>query len=108
MRPEAQERRLHSPSRPAPREQASAPDHADPRPERGCPPQAAAAIGRQGRAAVEERRRTPPLERQWSLRRSSAKWQARRRLGPLEYLLLALIVLGVAITIAMFIVEPSG
>jgi hypothetical protein len=28
--------------------------------------------------------------------------------GPVEYLLLALIALGVAITIAMFIVDPSG
>jgi hypothetical protein len=31
-----------------------------------------------------------------------------RRLGSLEYLLLALIVIGVAITIAMAIVDPSG
>jgi hypothetical protein len=34
--------------------------------------------------------------------------KARRRLGSLEYLLLALIAVGVAITIAMFIVDPSG
>lgn len=39
---------------------------------------------------------------------SSADRKAGRRLGSLEYLLLTLIVLGVAITIAMFIVDPSG
>jgi hypothetical protein len=32
--------------------------------------------------------------------------RARRRLGPMEYTLLALIILGVAITIAMAIVNP--
>jgi hypothetical protein len=32
----------------------------------------------------------------------------RHRLGLLEYLLLTLIALGVAITIAMFILDPSG
>ncbi len=32
----------------------------------------------------------------------------RRRLGPLEYMLLALIALGVAITIAMAVIDPSG
>lgn len=33
---------------------------------------------------------------------------ASRRLGRLEYLLLALIALGVAITIAMAVVDPAG
>lgn len=32
----------------------------------------------------------------------------RRRLGRMEYMLLALIALGVAITIAMAIIDPSG
>lgn len=32
----------------------------------------------------------------------------RPRLGPLEYLLLALIALGVAITVAMAAIDPSG
>jgi hypothetical protein len=42
-------------------------------------------------------------------RRSSSRDRtAARRLGPVEYLLLTLIALGVAITIAMFIVDPSG
>jgi hypothetical protein len=40
--------------------------------------------------------------------RSSAIHTTARRLGSLEYLLLALIVIGVAITIAMAIVDPSG
>jgi hypothetical protein len=40
--------------------------------------------------------------------RSSTDRTVRRHLGPLEYLLVALIALGVAITIAMFIVDPSG
>jgi hypothetical protein len=30
------------------------------------------------------------------------------RLGPLEYLLLAVIAVSVAVTVAMFIVNPSG
>ena len=34
--------------------------------------------------------------------------KAKRRLGSLEYVLLTLIALGVAITIAMFILDPSG
>jgi hypothetical protein len=42
------------------------------------------------------------------VRRSSANARSRRRLGPLEYLLLALIALGVAVTVAMFIVNPSA
>jgi hypothetical protein len=48
--------------------------------------------------------RRPPRR----LRRSSADQKASRNLGTLEYLLLALVLLGVAITIAMFIVDPSG
>jgi hypothetical protein len=40
--------------------------------------------------------------------RSAAIHTIARRLGSLEYLLLALIVIGVAITIAMAIVDPSG
>jgi hypothetical protein len=39
---------------------------------------------------------------------SSANRTTARRLGSLEYLLLALIVIGVAITIAMAVVDPSG
>ena len=35
------------------------------------------------------------------------RW-APRQLGPLEYLLLALILLGIAVTIAMAILDPSG
>ena len=38
----------------------------------------------------------------------SAGQATRRRLGRVEYLLLALIALGVAITIAMAVVDPSG
>jgi hypothetical protein len=38
----------------------------------------------------------------------SADQATGRRLGRLEYLLLALIALGVAITIAMVVVNPSG
>jgi hypothetical protein len=39
---------------------------------------------------------------------SSAIHTTARRLGSVEYLLLALIVIGVAITIAMAVVDPSG
>lgn len=38
----------------------------------------------------------------------SADQATRRRLGRVEFLLLALIALGVAITIAMALVDPSG
>jgi len=38
----------------------------------------------------------------------SADQATRRRLGRIEYLLLILIALGVAITIAMAFVDPSG
>lgn len=38
----------------------------------------------------------------------SADQATGRRLGRLEYLLLALIALGVAITIAMTVIDPSG
>lgn len=38
----------------------------------------------------------------------SAARATRRRFGRVEYLLLALIALGVAITIAMAVVDPSG
>ncbi len=38
----------------------------------------------------------------------SARQTTGRRLGRLEYLLVALIALGVAVTIAMAIVNPSG
>jgi hypothetical protein len=38
----------------------------------------------------------------------SAHRATRRRLGHVEYLLLTLIALGVAITIAMAVLDPSG
>jgi hypothetical protein len=44
----------------------------------------------------------------WRLRRSAADQKASPNLGSLEYLLLGLVVLGVAITLTMFIVDPSG
>jgi hypothetical protein len=44
----------------------------------------------------------------WRLRRASANSKPARRAGPLEYVLLALIVVGVAITLAMAIIDPSG
>jgi hypothetical protein len=42
------------------------------------------------------------------LRGSSSARKKARRLGPLEYWLLALIALGIAITVAMAIANPSG
>ena len=41
-------------------------------------------------------------------RRHTAARRSMRRLGPLEYTLLALIALGIAITIVMAILDPSG
>ena len=41
-------------------------------------------------------------------RGSSPTRRQSRRLGPLEYMLLALIVLGIAVTIAMAILNPSA
>ena len=43
-----------------------------------------------------------------SRRGGSAARERLRRLGPLEYMLLALIALGIAITITMAILNPSG
>lgn len=43
-----------------------------------------------------------------SRRRKDAGTPAQRRLGPVEYLLVTLIALGVAITIAMTIIDPAG
>jgi hypothetical protein len=40
--------------------------------------------------------------------RESADRTSGRRLGRLEYVLLALIALGVAVTLAMAVVDPSG
>jgi hypothetical protein len=40
--------------------------------------------------------------------RSRAERKAKRRLGPLELLLLALIALGVGITIAMAVIDPAA
>jgi hypothetical protein len=43
-------------------------------------------------------------------RHTHPSWDRRthRRLGPMEYVLLALIALGVAITIAMAIIDPAA
>lgn len=41
-------------------------------------------------------------------RRASPARQLSRRLGPLEYTLLALIVLGIVITVTMAVLDPSG
>ncbi len=57
------------------------------------------------KAEVEEHARR--RGREWRLGRSSVE-RTRRRLGPLEYTLLALIALGIAITIVMAIIDPSG
>ncbi len=57
------------------------------------------------RAEVEEHARR--RGREWGRGRSSAEL-TRRRLGPLEYTLLALIALGIGITIAMAILNPSA
>src|SRR6185437_15462959 len=67
-------------------------------------------------AAATDRRAQPDEEQQRGsasvrLRRgplSSANRTTARRLGSFDYLMLALIVIGVAITIAMAIVDPSG
>lgn len=57
------------------------------------------------KAEVEEHARR--RGRAWGRRRSSAE-RTRRRLGPLEYTLLALIAFGIGITIAMAILNPSA
>jgi hypothetical protein len=41
-------------------------------------------------------------------RRRSSGGRLRRRLGPIEYTLLVLIVVGIAITIGMAILDPSA
>ena len=65
-------------------------------------------MDRRDRAAMADHRRKPSRMAPSRPRRFSADRKARRRLGSLEYLLLTLIALGVAITIAMFILDPSG
>jgi hypothetical protein len=104
MRSESEERPLNSSVRPRPQGQADTPGPTDRSPERDTAPE---------RDTTPERD-TAPIDRRdraatpWHLGRSSADRKARPRLGSLEYLLLALTALGVAITIAMFIVDPSG
>ena len=69
---------------------------------------AAAASERKAQGDDEEQRRRWARFRPRRRGRSAAIHTTARRLGSLEYLLLALIVIGVAITIAMAIVDPSG
>ncbi|MGH2867424.1 MAG: hypothetical protein ACRDNK_07635 [Solirubrobacteraceae bacterium] len=69
--------------------------------------EAALATEHQDRRDVEVRQGRHQ-DRRWPRRHSSADPTAGRRLGLLEYTLLALIALGIAITIAMAIINPSG
>lgn len=55
----------------------------------------------------DELARKRPRRRTWRGHRSSEQHKL-RRLGPLEYMLLTLIILGVAVTIAVAIFNPSG
>jgi hypothetical protein len=57
-------------------------------------------------AGVRRRLSARARVRDRSPRRSS--WRPSRRLGPLECTMLALIVLGVAITVVMALLDPSG
>ena len=107
MRPEPQERPVRSLLPPV-SHQANPPDQCDLRPEGGGPPHTAAPMDRRNRAATEEHRRTPSRNPQWRVGRSSADRKGWRRLGPLDYLLLFLVALSVAITIEMAIFNPSG
>jgi hypothetical protein len=68
----------------------------------------AAATDRKAQRTDEEQRHGWARLRPRRGGRSSAIHTTARRLGSFEYLLLALIVIGVAITIAMAIVDPSG
>jgi hypothetical protein len=69
---------------------------------------AAAASDGKAQGGDEEQRRGWVRFRPRRRGRSAAIHTIARRLGSLEYVLLALIVIGVAITIAMAIVDPSG
>jgi hypothetical protein len=105
MSPEPKER-LRSTARHAP-DATTEVGHRDRRRAADAGTPAAAAIDRKAQGGEEQGRRWARIR----LRRrglSSANQTTARRLGSLEYLLLALIVIGVAITIAMAIVDPSG
>lgn len=68
-----------------------------------------AEVGGEAHAGRNGRARPPELVAiggQHKLARRRFTWPARRRLGAVEYALLALIALGVAITIVMAIVTP--
>jgi hypothetical protein len=108
MRPEPEERPFDSLLPPVRQDQVNPPDQSDLGLEGGSAPQTAAPMDRRDRAVQEEHRRPPCGNPRWRVRRSSADRKAWRRLGPLEYLLFALIALSVAITMEMAIFNPSG
>lgn len=108
MTPAPDDLPLHSPLRLVSRDRAKPPDQTHPAPTGPGTPHGLAATDRRDRAATEERRPTPSPNRRRRLGRSPGDRTVEHRLGPVEYLLVALIVLGVAITIAVFIVNPSG
>jgi hypothetical protein len=57
--------------------------------------------------AGERHRHRAPASLRAGLRGRSSRRRP-RRLGPLDYAILALIVLGIAITIVMALLDPSG
>jgi hypothetical protein len=68
-------------------------------------PRSTAATDIQHETGIEEIKRRP--HRAWLPRRSSSE-RVVRRLGAPEYTLIALIAFGIAITIVMAILDPSG
>ena len=75
--------------------------------EHGGAPADATSAGRVHRTAADDIRRKRHRRRKWRPGGRSARHNE-GRLGPFEYTLLALIALGIGITVAMAILNPSG
>jgi hypothetical protein len=102
MRPEPENRPVHSCLPAAGQAYGRPPDRSDRPMKAHVTSHFTAAIARRGRATMDEHRRAHRVER------SPEDRKGERRLGRLEFLLLALIALGVGITIAMAVFDPGA
>jgi hypothetical protein len=108
MESEPEDRPAHSCLPPARQAQGRPPDRSVPPLNDDGAPHVTPAMDRRDRAAIDGHRRARSRYRRWHVGPSPADRNAQRRLGLLEVLLLALIALGVAITIAMAVIDPAA
>jgi hypothetical protein len=108
MRPEAEDRQAGSWLPPAPQAPGRPHHQSDPDLEGDAGSHVTPDTDRRHRAATREPRHARSRNPRWIVDRSSADPKAKRGLGLLEILLLALVALGVAITIAMAVIDPAA